>query len=388
MDRIYLDNSATTRVSEEVMEAMMPYFHKKFGNASSLHTSGREAREAVEKARQQVAGALGADTKEIVFTSGGTESDNLAIIGVARAYCTKGNHIITSSIEHSAVYETCHHLEKQGFKVTYVPVDSDGIIKAEELKAAIRPETTLITVMHINNEIGTIQPLEDISEIAKENEIIVHTDAVQSLGKVNVDVDELGIDLLSISGHKLHGPKGIGALFIRKGTKIKSQSFGGGQERGLRCGTENVPGIVGLGQACESAARNLDGNSAKMRRLRDRLISGALKIDKVRLNGHPAKRSPNNANLSFSFVEGESLLLMLDMNGIDVSTGSACSSKELEPSHVLIAMGLSPEEAHGSIRFTNSHYNTDREIDYVLEKLPEIVAKLREMSPLYRPAAR
>lgn len=386
MKRVYLDNSATTRVSEEVYEAMAPYFIERFGNASSLHTSGREAREAVEKAREQVAGSIGADNREIIFTSGGTESDNIALTGTAIANRKKGNHIITSNIEHAAVYETCQHLESIGFRVTYLPVDSEGIVKVEALESSITPETTLISVMHINNEIGTVQPLNEIAEIADKKGILFHTDAVQSPGKVRLDVDDLGVDMLSLSGHKVHGPKGSGALFVRKGTKVKGIMYGGGQERTLRSGTENVPGIVGMGQACEAAARDLDRNAEIMRSLRDRLMNGILKMEHVRLNGHMTQRSPNNVNVSFSFVEGESLLLLLDMKGIEVSTGSACSAKDLEASHVLLALGMTPEDAHGSLRFTNSHYNTREEIDYVLETLPGIVGRLREMSPLYNTA--
>ena len=385
MKRIYLDNSATTKVDDEVVNAITPYFNERFGNPSSLYTAGREAHEAVEAARQQVASAIGASPQEIVFTSGGTEADNIAIIGSAMAGRRKGNHIITSSIEHPAVLETCRHLEKEGFKVTYLPVSPEGIVKVGELDAAITKETILITVMHVNNEIGSIQPIADISKIAKAKGVKFHTDAVQAFGKVPVNVDDLGVDMLSISGHKIHGPKGVGALYVRKGTPLRSLVHGGGHERGIRSGTENVPGIVGLGKASEIAMRDFDRNVAHMTRLRDRLMDGLLKIEHSRLNGpRGALRSPNNVNVSYSFVEGESMVLLLDMQGIEVSTGSACSSKKLEPSHVLLSCGLPAEEAHGSLRMTNSKYNTDEEIDYVIQTLPGIVARLREMSPLYR----
>jgi len=386
MRQVYLDNAATTQVSDEVLDAMLPYFNKRFGNASSLYGMGRQAAEAVEKAREQVANAIGADTKEIIFTSGGTESDNIGVIGAAHAMREHGDHVITSNIEHPAVMGPCRHLEREGYEVTYIPVDRDGILDVEALGEAITPNTILISVMHINNEIGTIQPVEEIGRIAKENEILFHTDAVPSLGKIPVDVDTMGVDLLSLSGHKIHGPKGIGALFVRKGTRVKAVEYGGGQERGIRSGTENVPGIVGMGQACEAAARDLERNAARMTRLRDRLIDGISKEEYVRLNGHRKKRSPNNVNLSFHFIEGESLLLMLDMRGIAASTGSACSSKELQASHVLLALGLKPEQAHGSLRLTNSQYNTDEDIDYVIEALPDVTARLMAMSPLYKPS--
>lgn len=384
MKRVYLDNSATTRVSDEVVSAMLPYFTEKFGNPSSLHTAGREAREAVELAREQISRTIGANPAEVIFTSGGTEADNIAIIGSALANRKKGNHIITSAVEHPAVLETCKHLEKDGFKVTYVPVDPDGVLKLDELEKAITKETILISVMHVNNEIGTIQPIKEIGKIAREKDILFHTDAVQSFGKVPVNVDDLGADLLSLSGHKIHGPKGIGVLYLRKGTPVRSLVYGGGHERGIRSGTENVPGIVGVGKACEIAARDFEKNVAHMTRLRDRLMDGLLKIEHSRLNGSRTKRSPNNVNISYSFVEGESMVLLLDMKGIEVSTGSACSSKKLEPSHVLLSCGLDPETAHGSLRMTNSKYTTQEEVDYVIETLPGIVSRLREMSPLYK----
>ncbi len=385
MKRVYLDNSATTRVDDEVVNAMLPFFTEKYGNPSSLYTLGRESHEAIEAARQQVATAIGANPAEVVFTSGGTEADNIAIIGSALANKKKGNHIITSSIEHPAVLETCRHLEKEGFKVTYLPVSPEGIVKVEDVRAAITNETILITIMQVNNEIGSIQPIAEIGKIAKEKGVKLHTDAVQAMGKVKVDVNELGVDMLSLSGHKIHGPKGVGALYVRKGTPVRSLVHGGGHERGIRSGTENTPGIVGLARACEVMTRDFDRNVAHMTRLRDKLMDGLLKIESSRLNGpRGALRSPNNVNVSYSFIEGESMVLLLDMAGIEVSTGSACSSKKLEPSHVLLSCGLPAEEAHGSLRMTNSKYSTEEEIDYVIETLPGIVTRLREMSPLYR----
>ncbi len=385
MRRIYLDNSATTQVSDEVASAMQPYNGEKFGNASSLYMRGRESAEGIEKAREQVAGAIGADTKEIIFTSGGTESDNIAILGAAHAYREHGDHIITSSIEHPAVMETVEHLKLEGYNVTHVPVDKEGILNVDALNEAVTPNTILISVMHVNNEIGTIQPIEEVGKIAKESDIVFHTDAVQSFGKIDVNVDSLGVDLLTLSGHKIHGPKGVGALFVRKGTKLKAIMYGGGQERGLRSGTENVPAIVGMGQASEIAVRDKSKNVTHMTRLRDRLIDGIMKEEYVKLNGSRTKRSPNNVNVSFRFIEGESLVLMLDAQGVETSTGSACSSKDLQPSHVLRALGMQPEQAHGSLRLTNSQYNTEEEIDYVLEVLPGITQKLMAMSPLYKP---
>ncbi|OPY27023.1 MAG: putative cysteine desulfurase 2 [Methanocella sp. PtaU1.Bin125] len=385
MKRVYLDNSATSKVDDEVLDAMLPFFTGKYGNPSSLYALGRESREAIEVARQQVASAIGASPAEIIFTSGGTEADNIAIVGSALAGKKKGNHIITSSIEHPAVLETCRYLEKEGFKVTYLPVTPEGIVRVDELAAAITKETILITVMQVNNEIGSIQPIAEIGRIAKEKGIRFHTDAVQAMGKVRVNVNDLGVDLLSLSGHKIHGPKGVGALYLRKGTPVRSLVHGGGHERGIRSGTENVPGIAGMGKACEVMTRDFERNVAHMTRLRDRLMDGLLKIEHSRLNGpRGAQRSPNNVNVSYSFVEGESMVLLLDMAGIEVSTGSACSSTKLEPSHVLLSCGLPAEEAHGSLRMTNSKYSTEEEIDYVIETLPGIVARLREMSPLYR----
>jgi cysteine desulfurase len=385
MRRIYLDNSATTRVSDEVRRAMQPYCDEKYGNASSMYQRGRESAEAIEKAREQVAGAIGADTKEIIFTSGGTESDNIALLGAAHAYREHGDHIITSSIEHPAVMETLEHLKLEGYSVTHVPVDKEGILNVDALNEAVTPNTILISIMHVNNEIGTIQPIEEVGKIAKENDIAFHSDAIQSFGKIDVNVDQMGVDLMALSGHKIHGPKGAGALFVRKGTKLKAIMYGGGQERGLRSGTEDVPAIVGMGQASEIAARDMRSNAAHMMRLRDKLLDGITKEEYVRLNGRRTKRSPNNVNVSFHFIEGESLVLMLDAQGVETSTGSACSSKDLQPSHVLLALGMRPEQAHGSLRLTNSQYNTDEEIDYVLDVLPGITQKLMAMSPLYKP---
>ena len=385
MRRIYLDNSATTRVSDEVRRAMQPYCDEKYGNASSMYQRGRESAEAIEKAREQVAGAIGADTKEIIFTSGGTESDNIALLGAAHAYREHGDHIITSSIEHPAVMETVEHLKLEGYSVTHVPVDKEGILNVDALNEAVTPNTILISIMHVNNEIGTIQPIEEVGKIAKENDIAFHSDAIQSFGKIDVNVDQMGVDLMALSGHKIHGPKGAGALFVRKGTKLKAIMYGGGQERGLRSGTENVPAIVGMGQASEIAARDMRPNAAHMTRLRDKLLDGITKEEYVRLNGSRTERSPNNVNVSFHFIEGESLVLMLDAQGVETSTGSACSSKDLQPSHVLLALGMRPEQAHGSLRLTNSQYNTEEEIDYVLDVLPGITQKLMAMSPLYKP---
>jgi cysteine desulfurase len=386
MKRIYLDNSATSKVSKEVLDAMLPYFTEMYGNPSSLHQMGREAHEAVEKARAQAAKAIGADAGEIIFTSCGTEGDNLALVGTAYANKKAGNHIITSAIEHPAILRTCEFLEREGFKVTYLPVDNEGILNTADLEAAITPETTLISVMAINNEIGTIQPIKEIGRIARAKDIYFHTDAVQAIGKIPVNVNDMGVDMLTIAGHKIHAPKGVGLLYVRKGTRVQALIHGGGQERNMKSGTENVPGIVGLGAACKAASRDLEKNAAHMTRLRDKLIDGILKIDNVHLNGHRTIRSPNNVNASFSFIEGESMVLMLDMSGIQASTGSACSSKNLKASHVLLACGLPPEEAHGSLRFTNCEYNTDEEICLVLETLPGIVSRLRAMSPLYKKA--
>ncbi len=381
--QVYMDHSATTPVDHDVVEAMLPYFSEKFGNPSSLYTIGRQARRAIEESRQKVADLIGAKKEEIIFTGSGTESDNLAIKGIAYKNRKKGDHIITSSIEHHAVLHTCKYLETQGFKVTYMPVDKDGLVNPKDVEKAITPQTILITIMHANNEIGTIQPIEEIGKIAKEKNIPLHTDAVQTAGKIPVNVDALGVSLLSISAHKIYGPKGVGALYLRKGTFVEPQLHGGGHERNLRSSTENVPGIVGFGKACELAKERLP-EEARLADLRDRLIKGILEIKDSYLNGHPVKRLPNNANVRFSYIEGESMILNLDMKGVAASTGSACSSTSLEPSHVLMAIGLKPEEAHGSLRLTLGRGNTQEDVDYVVSVLPEIVNKLRMISPLAR----
>ncbi|ADQ05003.1 cysteine desulfurase NifS [Caldicellulosiruptor owensensis OL] len=381
---IYFDHAATTPLKKEVLDEMMPYLTEQYGNPSTIYKLGREAKRAVELARERVAKALNADIQEIYFTSGGTESDNWALKGVAFANRDKGKHIITTTIEHHAVLHPLKYLEGLGFEVTYVPVEPDGIIDPQKIKEAIRNDTILISVMLANNEIGTIQPVKEIAKIAKEKGIVIHTDAVQAVGQIPVDVKDLGVDLLSLSAHKFYGPKGVGALYIKKGTKIHPFSHGGAQERNRRAGTENVAGIVGLGKAIELATQNLSEYAAKLQKLRDKLIDGVLsKIDYVRLNGDRYKRLPNNANFSFEFIEGESLLLMLDMKGIAASSGSACTSGSLDPSHVLLAIGLEHEVAHGSLRITLGEDNTEEDIDYLLEVLPEIVSRLREMSPLY-----
>jgi cysteine desulfurase len=380
---IYMDHSATTQVDPAVREAMLPYFSEKFGNPSSLYTIGREARRAIEEARQKVADLVGAKKEEIIFTGSGTESDNLAIKGTAYRNRKKGDHIITSSIEHHAVLNTCKYLEKQGFKVAYLPVSSEGLVNPADVAGAITPKTILISVMHANNEIGTIQPIEEIGKIAKEKEIPFHTDAVQTAGKIPINVDALGVNLLSMSAHKIYGPKGVGALYIRKGTFVEPQLHGGGHERNLRSSTENVPGIVGFGKAAGLAKERLPQEEA-LAKLRDSLVRGVLEIKDSYLNGHPTKRLPNNANFRFSYIEGESMILNLDMKGVAASTGSACSSTSLEPSHVLLAIGLKPEESHGSLRLTLGHENTQEDVDYVVSVLPEIVNKLRMISPLAR----
>ncbi|MGV8175516.1 MAG: cysteine desulfurase NifS [Methanothrix sp.] len=385
MNRIYMDHSATTPVAPEVLQAMLPYFREKFGNASSLHSFGLEAREALEESREKVAGLLKASIDEIVFTSGGTESDNMALLGTARRNANLGRHIITSSIEHPAILETCQTLEREGFSVTRLPVNREGLVETSDLLKAIRKETILISIMHANNEIGTIQPLEEIGRIAAEKEIIFHTDAVQSAGKIPVDVSALEVDLLSISGHKLYGPKGVGALYIRKGTKIKSIMAGGGHERGLRSGTENVAGIVGLGRASELALESMATEGQRLIDLRDRLARHVLEnVKESWVNGSMNKRLPGSLNFGFKYVEGESLLLYLDSKGIAVSTGSACSSHKLEPSHVLLALGLKPEECHGSLRITMGRSNTIEEADYVAECIAEAVERFRGISALGR----
>ena len=381
---IYLDNAATTKTAPEVVEAMLPYFSELYGNPSSVYQFSQKSKEAIAASRETIAGALGAKPEEIYFTAGGTEADNWAIKAAAEAYRAKGNHIITSKIEHHAVLHTCQWLEKQGYEVTYLDVDESGIVKLDQLKKAVRPETILISIMFANNEIGTIQPVKEIGQIAREHGILFHTDAVQAFGQIPIQVDELGIDMLSSSGHKLNGPKGIGFLYIRKGVKIRSFIHGGAQERKRRAGTENVPGIVGYGAAVERGVRTMEERTAMERKLRDHLIDRVLhEVPYTRLNGHRTRRLPNNANFSFQFVEGESLLIMLDMEGICGSSGSACTSGSLDPSHVLLAIGLPHEIAHGSLRLTLSEETTEEELDYVVEAIKKIVEKLRGMSPLY-----
>ena len=381
---IYLDNAATTKTAPEVVEAMLPYFSELYGNPSSVYHFSQKNKEAIAASRETIAGALGAKPEEIYFTAGGTEADNWAIKAAAEAYRAKGNHIITSKIEHHAVLHTCQWLEKQGYEVTYLDVDESGIVKLDQLKKAVRPETILISIMFANNEIGTIQPVKEIGQIAREHGILFHTDAVQAFGQIPIQVDELGIGMLSSSGHKLNGPKGIGFLYIRKGVKIRSFIHGGAQERKRRAGTENVPGIVGYGAAVERAVRTMEERTAMERKLRDHLIDRVLhEVPYTRLNGHRTRRLPNNANFSFQFVEGESLLIMLDMEGICGSSGSACTSGSLDPSHVLLAIGLPHEIAHGSLRLTLSEETTEEELDYVVEAIKKIVEKLRGMSPLY-----
>lgn len=385
MDKlIYFDNAATTPVRKEVLDTILPYFSEHYGNASSVYSIARESKKAIDKAREQVANALGAEPAEIFFTAGGSESDNWALKGIAGSMSSKGKHIITSVIEHHAILHTCEYLESKGFEVTYLPVDEYGKIRIEDLKAAIRPDTILISIMFANNEIGTIEPIAEIGKIAKEKGIYFHTDAVQAVGHVKIDVKEMNIDMLSLSGHKLGAPKGIGALYIRKGVKLKSFIHGGAQERGRRAGTENVPGIVGLGKAIEIAVNEMDEVTPKLIKMRDKLITELTsKISHTKLNGHPVDRLPGNVNLSFEFIEGESMLLFLDMNGICASSGSACTSGSLDPSHVLLSIGLPHEKAHGSLRLTLGHMNTEEEVDYIIEKLPPIVQRLRDMSPLY-----
>ncbi len=381
---IYLDNAATTKTAPEVVEAMLPYFTEFYGNASSVYGFAGNSKEAMNHAREIIADSLGAKENEIYFTAGGSEADNWALKATAEAYKAKGNHIITSKIEHHAILHTCQWLEKNGFEVTYLDVDENGVVKLDELKKAIRPETILISIMFANNEIGTIEPIKEIGAIAKEHGILFHTDAVQAFGQVPINVDELNIDMLSSSGHKLNGPKGIGFLYIRKGVKIRSFVHGGAQERKRRAGTENIPGIVGYGVAVERAMKTMKERTDKEIELRDYLIDRVLKeVPYTRLNGHRTDRLPNNANFSFQFIEGESLLIMLDMKGICGSSGSACTSGSLDPSHVLLAIGLPHEIAHGSLRLTLSDETTKEDIDYVVEAIKEIVDRLRSMSPLY-----
>ncbi|WP_373217673.1 cysteine desulfurase NifS [Ruminococcus sp. 5_1_39BFAA] len=382
---IYLDNAATTKTAPEVVEAMLPYFTELYGNPSSVYDFAGKSKEAVTKAREQIAQVLGAKKEEIYFTAGGSEADNWALKAAFEAYKAKGNHIITTKIEHHAILHTCEYLEKErGAKITYLDVDENGIVKLDELEKAITPETILISIMFANNEIGTIEPIKEIGAIAREHGILFHTDAVQAFGQVPINVDEMGIDMLSSSGHKLNGPKGIGFLYIRKGVKIRSFVHGGAQERKRRAGTENVPGIVGYGAAAQRAAGTMVERTEKERKVRDHMISRIMEeIPYVKLNGDRTKRLPNNVNVSFQFVEGESMLLMLDSYGICASSGSACTSGSLDPSHVLLAIGLPHEIAHGSLRMTLSEETTMEDADFVVDKLKSIVANLRSMSPLY-----
>ena len=384
-DYIYMDNAATTAVKPEVLEAMMPYFTDIAGNPSSIHRAGRDARRAVEHAREQVATALGCEKSEVYFTAGGSESDNWAIKGAAIALQKKGRHIITSSIEHHAVLHTCEFLEKNGFEVTYLPVDSEGFVRVEDVKNAIREDTILISIMMANNEIGTIEPIAEIARVAHEHGVLMHTDAVQAVGAIPVNVRELDVDMLSLSGHKFYVPKGIGALYIRKGVKIENLIHGGAQERSKRAGTENLASVVGLGKAIELATANLPGHMQRLSAMRDRLIDGVLStIPYCRLNGPRENRLPGNVNISVEYIEGEALLLRLDLAGIAGSSGSACTSGSLDPSHVLLAIGLKHEVAHGSLRLSLGDFNKESDVDAVLARLPEIVKTLRDMSPMYQ----
>jgi len=383
--RLYLDYAATTPTHPKVVEVMLPYFTETFGNPSSIYACGQETKAAVEEARVKVADLIGARDEEIVFTSGGTEADNLALMGVAFANETKGNHIITSAIEHHAVIETCQFLESREFKVTYLPVDKYGMVDPDHVRQTITTKTILISIMHANNEVGTIEPITEIGRIAREAGVYCHTDAVQTVGHIPVDVNELQVDLLSMSAHKLYGPKGVGALYIRKGTRLTPLMHGGDQERKRRASTENVPGIVGFGTAAKLAQQEMSQEVPRLTNLRDQLIEGLLgRIDHAQLNGHPVKRLPNNVNVSFEFIEGESIVLNLDLENICAATGSACSSSSLEPSYVLLAMGLSPEQAHGSLRLTSGKWTGEEDISRVLVVLRRIVAKLRAMSPLLK----
>ncbi len=382
--RIYVDHSATTPLKREVLDAMLPFLTENFGNASTVYAEGREAKKAINTAREQVAKAIGAQEKEIFFTGSGTEADNWAIRGVAMANRAKGNHIITTAVEHHAVLHTCMALEKEGFEVTYLPVDEFGMVSPESVKNAITDKTILVTIMTANNEIGTIMPIEEIGKITKEAGVLFHTDAVQAIGMMDIDVNRMNVDLLSLTGHKFYGPKGSGALFVRQGTKISTFITGGGQERNRRAGTENVAAIVGLGKAIELATADISEHTEKLKAMRDRFIDRVLsEIPYTRLNGHRNERMASNANISFEFIEGESLLLMLDMKGISASSGSACTSGSLDPSHVLLAIGLKHEVAHGSLRVTFGESNTMEDAEHIADELKTIVARLRDMSPLY-----
>lgn len=380
---VYADNAATTAVSKAVFDEMIPFFCDKYGNPSSIYSIGRESREAVDAARKRVADALGAKEQEIFFTSGGSEADNWAIRGIAEANAKNGRHLITTKFEHHAVLHTMKALEKEGFEVTYLDVGPSGIVDPAELEAAIRPDTTLVTIMYANNEIGTIQPIPELGKICADRGVIFHTDAVQAAGHLKIDVSEQHIDLLSLSAHKFHGPKGVGALYIRRGLRFPNLIEGGAQEKNRRAGTENVPGIVGLGKAMELACAHLDENAAKVSKLRDRLIDGILELPLTRLNGDRVHRLPGNVNISFEGIEGESLLLLLDMNGVCASSGSACTSGSLDPSHVLLAIGLKQEMVHSALRLTLCELNTDEDVDYILEVMPKLVERLRAMSPVW-----
>ena len=377
MKRIYFDNAATTQVDNEVLKAMQPYFSSKYGNASSLHSFGREAKDALEESREKIAKLLKVKTNEIIFTSGGTESNNMALKRIACE--SKGKHIITSRIEHPSILETCRLLEKKGFKISYLNVNKEGIVSLDELKKAIAKDTILVSVMHVNNEIGTIQPIEEIGKICREKGVYFHTDAVQSFGKIKLNLEN--VDLASFNAHKIYGPKGVGALYVKEGTNIKALLHGGKHEFGLRAGTENIPGIAGFAKAAEIAYRDMEDNDKKIKELRERALDGILQIKDVFLNGSKEKRLSNNINVSFRYIEGESLVLRLDNKGIACSTGSACSTKELKPSHVLLAIGLKHEEAHGSLRISLGKYNTKEEVEYFLKVLPEVVNELRRISP-------
>lgn len=384
MRKVYLDNAATTALSPKVLEQMMPYLTTIYGNPSSPHSFGQEARKGVDHARDQVAKALNALPEEIIFTGCGTESDNTVLFGVAERYAKKGNHIITTNVEHHAILHTCEALEKRGVEVTYLPVDENGMVTAEQVANAITDKTILVSIMFANNEVGTIMPIAEIGKVCRERGVLFHTDAVQAVGHVPIDVKAMNIDMLSLSAHKFHGPKGVGALYMKKGFRLPSYVMGGAQERNRRAGTENVAGIVGLGAAIALATQTLEESAARMTKLRDKLIAGiAQRIPEVKLNGHPTMRLPNNVNYSIKYIEGESILLMLDMNGIAASSGSACTSGSLDPSHVLLALGLSHEVAHGSVRLTLSDETTEEDIDYVLDVLPKVAERLRAMSPLY-----
>ena len=384
MRKVYLDNAATTALSPRVLEAMLPYFTQYYGNPSSVHAFGREAKQGLDKARDQVAKALHCEPSEVIFTGCGTESDNTVLLGVAQRYGDKGKHIITTNVEHHAILHTCEYLEKQGYSVTYLPVDQDGLVTAEQVAAAIRPDTILVSIMFANNEVGTIMPIQEIGAVCKEKGVLFHTDAVQAVGHIPVDVQAMHIDMLSLSAHKFHGPKGVGALYCRKGIRLPSYIMGGAQERGRRAGTENVAGIVGLGAAIQLATEQLEENRAKMTALRDRLIEGLSKIPHSAVNGDLEHRLPGNVNLCFEGIEGESLLLLLDAAGICASSGSACTSGSLDPSHVLLAIGRPHEVAHGSLRLSLCEWNTQEEVDHILREVPRVVEYLRSMSPVWK----